>query len=45
MNHSFYQLGLDIGSTTAKIVLLAPTREVLFTEYRRHKAESLLTLQ
>ncbi len=45
MNHSFYQLGLDIGSTTAKIVLLAPSREVLFTEYRRHNAETLLALQ
>ena len=40
-----YRLGIDIGSTTAKAVFLAPDGRTVFTAYRRHNAETLLTLQ
>ena len=40
-----YHLGIDIGSTTAKIVLLNPAGKVTFSGYRRHNAETLGTLQ
>ena len=45
MNPDPYLLGIDIGSTTAKIVLLNPDRKVAFSAYRRHNAETLATLQ
>ena len=35
---STYNVGLDIGSTTAKIVVLNQNKEVVFTRYRRHQA-------
>lgn len=38
-------MGIDIGSTTAKAVILNQHAEVIFSEYRRHKAETLVTLQ
>ena len=33
-----YYLGIDIGSTTVKVVILNKENEVLFREYRRHFA-------
>ncbi|MBI9043501.1 MAG: hypothetical protein JEZ06_03395 [Anaerolineaceae bacterium] len=45
MKTKSYQLGIDIGSTTAKIVLLNPFGEKVFSSYRRHNAETLDTLQ
>ena len=39
------RLGIDIGSTTAKVVILDPYRELLFSAYRRHNAETVKTLQ
>ncbi len=39
-----YRLGIDIGSTTAKIVLLNSDGAVLFSGYRRHNAETIATL-
>lgn len=39
------RLGIDIGSTTAKAVILNGDRDLLFTSYRRHNAETLQTLQ
>jgi predicted CoA-substrate-specific enzyme activase len=45
MNTNTYQLGIDIGSTTAKIVILNPSGESIFSSYRRHNAETLATLQ
>lgn len=34
-----YRIGLDIGSTTAKIVVLNNDNEVIYSSYRRHKAD------
>ena len=42
---SSYRLGIDIGSTTAKIVVLNTQGELAFSAYRRHNAEPLATLQ
>ncbi|MBI3151592.1 MAG: 2-hydroxyacyl-CoA dehydratase [Chloroflexi bacterium] len=39
------RLGIDIGSTTAKVVILNGEKDVLFSSYRRHNAETLQTLQ
>ena len=38
------RLGIDIGSTTAKIVILDSAGELTFSAYRRHHAEILATL-
>ena len=40
-----YKMGIDIGSTTAKVVLLDEGDAVLFSAYRRHKTEILQTLR
>ena len=40
-----YRLGIDIGSTTAKVVFLNADAETVFSAYRRHNAETLATLQ
>lgn len=39
MSRDIYRLGLDVGSTTAKIVVLAPDGGVAFCGYRRHQAD------
>ena len=39
-----YRLGIDIGSVTAKVVVLGPEDELLFSAYRRHRAEIAATL-
>jgi predicted CoA-substrate-specific enzyme activase len=39
------RLGIDIGSTTAKVVILNGEGELLFFSYRRHNAETVQTLQ
>lgn len=39
-----FQLGMDVGSTTAKAVLLDPAGQVVYSAYRRHYAETLNTL-
>ncbi len=33
-----YKLGVDIGSTTVKVVILDENNNVLFADYRRHYA-------
>jgi predicted CoA-substrate-specific enzyme activase len=38
-------LGIDIGSTTAKVAVINENRDLLFSLYRRHNAETLQTLQ
>ncbi len=38
-------MGIDIGSTTAKVVILDEQAEIVFSAYRRHHAETLGTLQ
>ena len=45
MKQANYQLGMDIGSTTAKLVLLDPAGDVAFSAYRRHNAETVAALQ
>lgn len=39
------RLGVDIGSTTAKVAILDQNKELLFSAYRRHNAETVKTLQ
>ena len=39
------RLGIDIGSTTAKAVILNQDRDLRFSAYRRHNAETLQTVQ
>lgn len=36
--HIPYQAGLDIGSTTAKMVVIGPDGSIVFSDYRRHRA-------
>jgi len=38
-------MGIDVGSTTAKAAILNQYAELVFSEYRRHNAETLVTLQ
>jgi predicted CoA-substrate-specific enzyme activase len=45
MDTDTYRLGIDIGSTTAKIVLLDSAGSMVFSSYQRHNAETLNTLQ
>ncbi|MBI4927872.1 MAG: hypothetical protein HY835_08905, partial [Anaerolineae bacterium] len=42
---SMYHLGIDLGSTTAKLVLLNEQQEPVYSVYRRHHAETRATLQ
>jgi len=42
MNH--YRAGIDIGSTTVKLVILDDNNEILFGEYKRHRAHTQETL-
>lgn len=43
---SNYWLGIDIGSTTVKTVLVnAENREIIYNDYRRHGAKQRLTAQ
>jgi len=39
------QLGIDIGSTTAKMVALDPAGKMIFSAYSRHNTETLAALQ
>ena len=39
-----YRAGIDIGSTTVKLVLLGDNNTILFGEYRRHCAHTQETL-
>ena len=40
-----YKLGIDIGSTTVKVVVLDDSHKILFSDYRRHYANIKETLQ
>jgi predicted CoA-substrate-specific enzyme activase len=42
---SYYRVGIDIGSTTAKVVVCSDTGEVLFARYRRHYALTVETVR
>ena len=39
-----YRAGIDVGSTTVKLVILDENGEILFGEYRRHHAHTQQTL-
>ena len=39
-----YRLGVDIGSTTVKVVIIDDENRVLFSDYRRHFANIQATL-
>ena len=39
-----YKTGIDIGSTTVKLVILDENEKILFGEYRRHNAQTQQTL-
>jgi len=39
-----YHAGIDIGSTTVKLVVLDENREIIFGDYRRHHAHTQETL-
>ncbi len=39
-----YRAGIDIGSTTVKLVLLDKNDKIIYGEYRRHKANTQRTL-
>jgi len=41
---NFYRMGIDIGSTTAKVVVINQAAEAIFSAYRRHNAAPLDTL-
>ena len=40
-----YKVGIDIGSTTVKAVLLNDRQEIIFSQYRRHHAHTQETLR
>ncbi len=40
-----YRVGIDIGSTTVKLVLLNDNNEIIYGEYRRHQAKTQETLR
>ena len=40
-----YRAGIDIGSTTVKLVILGEQNQILFGEYRRHHAHTQQTLR
>ena len=42
--HDIFSLGIDIGSTTVKIVVLNDNKELLFSDYERHFANIQETL-
>ncbi len=39
-----FRIGIDIGSTTAKVVILDRADQIIFSDYRRHKAATITTL-
>ncbi len=39
MSSDRFLLGIDVGSTTAKIALVDSQNELVYSEYRRHCAE------
>ncbi len=38
------RIGIDIGSTTAKVVIINEDNQIIFSDYRRHKAATIATL-
>ncbi len=44
-NNKAYKMGIDIGSTTVKVVLADATNEIVFSRYRRHFSEIKKTVK
>lgn len=44
MNHNFYKMGIDIGSTTVKVAVLDSEDHLIFSDYERHFANIRETL-
>lgn len=45
-HHDTYYSGLDVGSTTLKLVIVDPdTDDVVFSEYRRHNTDIVCGLR
>ena len=44
MNENLLHVGIDIGSTTVKVVVLDHQENLLFSDYQRHFADILKTL-
>ncbi len=40
-----YQIGIDIGSTTVKVVVLDADKKIVHTDYRRHNMNVRETVQ
>ena len=38
---NYYRTGLDVGSTTAKMVILDKHGEVVFSRYERHNIQTI----
>ena len=46
MKQQSYQAGIDIGSTTTKIVVIDPvSKEIIYSEYRRHNAAQVQSVR
>ena len=39
-----YRTGIDVGSTTVKLVVLDENGDLLYSDYRRHQAKTQATL-
>ena len=44
-NEQTYKMGIDIGSTTVKVVLTDSANEIVFSRYRRHFSEIKKTVK
>ena len=44
MNNKVLNIGVDIGSTTVKLVLMDNKKNVLFSAYERHYSDTKKTL-
>lgn len=45
LDHSTYKMGIDIGSTTVKVVLADGENNIVFSRYRRHFSEIKKTVK
>ena len=44
MEHNLLHVGLDVGSTTVKIVVMNETKEIIYKDYRRHFSDTKNTI-
>ena len=44
MEHAM-QVGIDIGSTTTKVVAVTPDKQIAYSDYQRHNAAQLLSVK